>query len=126
MRSLLFLMTSLLLISSAANVSATNRPMTTHELASFNNDKLTAHTWISYYVTKGMDDVSSSTSISFNFKTDGSLSATGFDAISFGGSWSLTDGVLDLGDGGKWTVIMLNDTELRLRSTTDTSEMYFK
>ena len=126
MRSLWILGLFVFLIGNTAYGAMNKNTAMAHTAGTPDNDKLTSHTWISYYVTEGMDDVSSSTSITLNFKSDGSLSATGFDALGWAGSWTLDNGVLDLGDGGKWSVIMLTDSELRLRSTTDTSEMYFK
>lgn len=117
MRSLLFLMTCILMISTSS--IAGNSAI--HD----QSDDLCSHTWESTYVGIEMNDVTDDNATSLTFKTDGSYSAEGYIDV-FMGNWSLSGGVLDLGDQGKWRILMLTSTDLRLQSEDGDIELHFE
>lgn len=121
MRSLFILLTALLMMTATSCSDSNGTGNTTNET---DEQRLTSHTWVSYKVTNGTDDVTSTTSISMNFNSDGSFTATGFTGAS-SGTWSLGNGILFLGDAGSWTVLLLNDSELRIRDGSGIIEIHF-
>ena len=121
MRSLFILLTTLLIMTATGCTDSNGTGDTTNET---DEERLTSHTWVSYKVTNGTDDVTSTTSISMNFKTDGTFTATGFTGAS-SGTWTLGNGILFLGNAGSWTVLLLTDTELRIRDGSGVIEIHF-
>lgn len=121
MRSLFILLSFLTLLTLASCSNSNGTGNTTNET---DEERLTSHTWVSYKVTNGTDDVTSTTSISMNFKNDGTFTATGLTGAS-SGTWTLGNGILFLGNAGSWTVLLITDTELRIRDGSGVIEIYF-
>lgn len=79
------------------------------------NERLTYKNWTSYKILNSGNDVTASTSsITFDFHTDGTFTATGLGTAS--GTWSLDNGILFLGTAGSWNVLSISNTDLKIKS----------
>lgn len=88
-------------------------------------EKLTSKSWTSYKVLNSGDDVTSSSStMSIDFNSNGSFTASSFVGGS-GGSWSLSGSSLDLGSAGNWTVLELTTSSLKIKDSSGVVEIHF-
>lgn len=101
----------------------TNQNNTNNTLS--NEEKLTSKSWTSYKVlNSGSDVTSSSSTMSINFNSNGSFSASSFVGGS-GGSWTLSGSSLDLGSAGNWTVVELTISSLKIKDSSGVVEIHF-
>lgn len=86
--------------------------------------KLTSKPWSSYKIFNGGNDVTASSStITFTYNDNGNFTATG-NSGSGTGVWSLSGKLLDMGNEGKWNIINLTTSDLKLDFTQGDIQIY--